>query len=145
MSKFENVLNLPVDDLVERRKVLEEELKKTVVETVFTKLKNELETPLKEAGVGNLTSISWEYYPESDDEGGSIYYPNYIQVFVDGEALENIDNEDDEQERIFIKHKPSWSKSIYEESIEEFIMGVLCDYRSDLYDYDIEEITFEEE
>ena len=145
MSKFENVLNLPVDDLVERRKVLEEELKKTVVETVFTKLKNELETPLKEAGVGNLTSISWEYYPESDDEGGSVYYPNYIQVFVDGEALENIDNEDDEQERIFIKHKPSWGKSVYEESIEEFITGVLCDYRSDLYDYDIEEITFEEE
>lgn len=145
MDNFKSSINLSITDLKARRSTLEEELKKTVVKIVIDEIKEGLEKPLMDAGVGKLTKISWEFHPESDDEGGTDYYPNCIQVFTEDGEMEDIHGEDTEdgEEPIIIKRKSSWSDTVYEYSVGELVSDLINENSDDLYNHDIEEITFQ--
>jgi len=122
-----------IKQLNERREVLEKELKDIVTEIVLYNLKNELQKPLSDAGI-EVTSIEWDFYPESDDEGGSIYYPSGLEI-------NTVDNKDLEGVTI----KEVYYGDEYDTDVDEFIREKLSYYSSDLYDYDIYEIVFKEE
>lgn len=121
-----------IEQLKIMRTELESQTKKVVTEIVMHELKEALEEPLKEAGI-EVTSISWDFYPESDDEGGANYYPEGVEIFTVG----GID-----LEGIIIKEKSKYSDTVYETDVEEWIREQLSNYSSDLYDYDIYEIVF---
>lgn len=139
MNKFEKTIELPVDDLKQRRELLEDELKKTIVELVTTDLKSKLSTEFDKLDLGKLTSASWEFHGEYDDEGGTAYYPSYIQL---SNEEGSIDYEDEPYNEIVIKQKSKYSDYVYEYDIAEFLSDVLHEYSSELYDYGIEEILF---
>ncbi|PLR99527.1 hypothetical protein [Bacillus sp. T33-2] len=136
MSKFESTLILPVEDLQERRRILEKELREVVVATVFTGLKNDLQELFITYNVKEVPSgVSWEFHGEYDDEGGTDYYPNYIRVFDEnGDSIE--------LEEYKTKKKSKYSDNVYEYSLDEEIHEAVCNYREDLYEHDIEEIIF---
>lgn len=127
MSELTNIEQLKI-----KRKELENEAKKVVTEIVMYELKEALETPLKEAGI-EVTSIAWDFYPESDDEGGSVYYPEGVEIFTVGGV---------DLDEIVVKEKSKYNEIIYETSVEDYVREKLCDCSSDLYDYDIYEIVF---
>lgn len=132
MRKFESSIELPVDDLQKRREKLEEALKETVTEMVTKDIKDAISTSLENANI-KITDISWDFYPESDDEGGSVYYPEGLLISTE----EDIDPDD-----FIIKVKSKYSDAVYEEALRDVVMEILCDNSSDLYDFDIYEIEF---
>ncbi|ALS22122.1 hypothetical protein [Paenibacillus naphthalenovorans] len=128
----EITLILPVE-LSERRKVLEKELAKVVTELCFTGLRDEINKVFEEYNIEpKPTKIKWDFCGEYDDEGGTTYYPNNIAVYTNGEKVE-IDN-------YTINKKSKWSDSYYDYELGEELHEVICDYRHDLYEHDIEEI-----
>ena len=136
MSNFEETLILPIEDLSERRAILRKELSKTVVELVTRSIRDSIENAFANADLPKkLTRVTWEFHGEYDDEGGTAYYPSYIQIYnEDGEIDES------ELEGIIIKEKSSHSDYIFEYSADEYISDLLHEYSSELYEYDIEEI-----
>lgn len=125
-----------IERLNERRKTLESGLKEVVSQIVEIEIKESIQEPLKTAGI-KVVKIAWEFYPESDDEGGTNYYPEHVQVF-------NVDGGIDEDDLDGIMIKDVRSYGTYDTEVLEFIHDILCNHSSDLYDCDIEEIIFEE-
>lgn len=119
-----------IESLKMMREELEKQTKEVVTEIVLHELKEVLEAPLKEAGI-EVTKITWDFYPESDDEGGSNYYP-------EGVVISTVDDVD--LDGIIITEVLSYGT--YDREVEDFVREKLCDYSSDLYDYDIYEIVF---
>ncbi|GEM_PF-4564153 len=139
MSKFKETLTLPVEDLKERRKALEEELEKVVVESITSELRETIQKAFTQHGIGKLDKITWEFQGEYDDEGGTDYWPSYIQIFSkNGEIEEG----SEEIENIVIKEKSTYSDYVFTYDIFEYVSDKLHGYSSDLYEYDIEELVF---
>lgn len=133
MKEFKKVLEIPVDDLKARRKVLEEELAETVTTLLFTDVKEKVNKTLEEFGVKG-SEISWEFHPESDDEGGTDWWISYIQVKDEDGELLDIDD-------ISIDKKSRYSDNTYEHCLSDELSELMYDYKDDLYEYDIEEIS----
>lgn len=133
MTKFDKTIELPVNDLKQRREMLEKELKKTVVKMVTMDIKKEIRDSFKDKGV-TIKDVSWDFYPESDDEGGAYYY-------TEGLSITTVEDFDADEFKLEIEHYGT----IYEESVQEIIRDILNESSSDLYEYDIYEIDFEEE
>lgn len=128
-----NTLNLPID-LSERRSLLQKELSKVVQEQIETSMKNDIRELFNQYGInGKTVDIDWEFHPESDDEGGTIWFPSYINVSVDGKTIDT--------EEYTTKRKSNWSDDIYEYYLGEDISEMIHDWREDLYDNGIDEIT----
>jgi hypothetical protein len=128
----EKTLVLPVD-LKERRELLENELRNTISEQISLDLTNDVNGLFEQYGIkGDLATISWEFHPESDDEGGTDWYPSYITLSVDGEEIEM-------KEKVANK-KSSWSDSYYDYSLDEEIHELICEWRDDLHRYDVESL-----
>lgn len=146
MTKFKEVLELPVEDLKARREILEEELSLVVSELASIKITEEvlsqLKTELNDLPFTQL-NLEWDFYPESDDEGGSVYYPSDLNIETDvhNEVLEKfgVDDIDD----FPIKMKSNYGEQIYDYTLRDVLMEVLCDYSSDLYDYNVHSITID--
>lgn len=131
MSKFEANLELPVEDLKERRRILEAELSKVVVEIVTTDIKSQLNEELAKSPV-KISRLSWDFYPESDDEGGSDWYVCDLSAY--DENGDYIETEEIEIEKISYDGKP------YMYNLRDVLSDFMSDYSSDLYDEDITEI-----
>jgi hypothetical protein len=128
----EKTLVLPVD-LKERRELLENELRNTISEQISLDLTNDVNGLFKQYGItGDLVTISWEFHPESDDEGGTDWYPSYITLSVDGEEIE--------MKKKVINKKSTWSDSYYDYSLDEEINELICDWRDDLHKHDVESL-----
>jgi hypothetical protein len=130
MSKFEPTLNLSTTDLRERRRQLQTELNKTITEIVTAGLRQSVNELFEKAGVTSAVSINWDFYPESDDEGGSVWYVESLSVNFDGE---DIDLED-----YTVRHE-SWRKdgTFYEVSVEDELRDIMSEFSGDLYSQDI--------
>ncbi|MCL1696359.1 hypothetical protein [Lysinibacillus sp. BPa_S21] len=143
MTKFKEVLELPVDDLKARREILEEELSLVVSELASVKITEEvlsqLKTELNDLPFTQL-DLEWDFYPESDDEGGSVYYPSDLNIKHNGK-LEGYGVDDIEDFPVKVKSK--YSESIYDYTLRDVLMEVLCDYSSDLYDYNVYSISID--
>lgn len=127
-------MNIVIKGLNARRRTLESALKEVVSQIVEIEIKESIQEPLKKAGI-EVVRISWEFYPESDDEGGSNYYPEGIEIFnVDGVL------DEDDLDGITIHEVRSYGE--YDTEILEYVHEKIMDYSSDLYDYDINEILF---
>lgn len=133
MTEFKEVLNLPVDDLAERKRILKEELKKVVIELTFKNLKEELKDKFDMFGIKRVT---WEFHGEYDDEGGTDWIVSCFN-FYDTNG-ENIDGHECKY-----KEKSKYSDSVYEHDLLDLAYDVISDYNNDLYEYDIEELTLE--
>jgi len=128
MTKFEPVINLSVENLRERRSQLEKELNKVVVELVTVELKDSISKDFSVVGL-DVARISWDFHPESDDEGGSDWWVTDVTA---------VDSSGDEVniEDIVVEH------SRWNENLRDLITETLSDYREDLYDQYITEINF---
>lgn len=146
MTKFKEVLELPVEDLKARREILEEELSLVVSKLASVKITKEVLSQLK-TGLNDLPftqlNLEWDFYPESDDEGGSVYYPSDLNIETDihNEALEKFGV--DEIDDFPIKVKSNYSEQIYDYNLRDVLMEILCDYSSDLYEYNVHSITID--
>jgi hypothetical protein len=128
----EKTLVLPVY-LKERREMLENELRNTISEQISLDLTNDVNGLFKQYGItGDLATISWEFHPESDDEGGTDWYPSYITLSVDGEEIN--------MEKKVLNKKSKWSDSHYNYSLDEEINELICDWRDDLHKHDVESL-----
>ena len=128
----EKTLVLPVD-LKERRMVLEEELKNTVSEQIAITLTDKANGLFEQYGIkGETAKITWEFHPESDDEGGTDWWASYVQLFVDGERIET-------EEKI-VNRKSSYSDRYYDCALSDELSELINDHSSDLYQYDIESL-----
>lgn len=127
-------LELP-EDLKERRKVLETELSKVVVELCFTDLKKDMNELFEEYKVEpKPTDVTWSFHGEYDDEGGTTYYPNNVTIYADGEEID--------MSKYKINKKSKWSDTFYDYELNEELHELICEYREDLYEHDIEDIDF---
>lgn len=135
MTKFEPVLNLSVDNLKERREQLETELSKVVNEQVTTGLKEYVNDILAKANITNATSLTWEFYPESDDEGGTDWHVNDLY-------LRTNDDEDIDMDEIEFEVESTYRKGeLYTVSLRDELYDMMYGFRDDLYEQGIEEIT----
>lgn len=135
-EKFEPTLELATDDLATRREQLQAELKKTVIELVTTGVKEMLKDELVKFGVdpSKVESVSWDFYYESDDEGGTNPYLESLNInMVDGE-------EELDMDELTTEKKYSWSGNTYEANLREELYELFHDFSDDLHRYDIYEI-----
>lgn len=135
MSKkvFEGFLSLPTENLQKRREILEKELKSVIVEMTFTGLKKDLKEFLNKLDIKNQTvEVSWDFYGEYDDEGGTTYYAESACVKLENGKYVYIsdfeDIVDDEGHEIYVN---------------DWYYDMMSDYRHELYKYYITEITVE--
>lgn len=131
---FLPTLHLPTDNLQERREILEAELKKVIENLLFDGIKKDVNELLAEAGVQNAVEISWEFHPESDDEGGTSWYFEYISIETKDGFLDLDDYE--------IK-KESWKKdgTFFDVCLRDELSDVMYDYRDDLFKYHFDSVS----
>lgn len=127
MSKYESTLNLPVDDLRERRSILETELSRVITDLVTKDLRDSIISNTE--GI-TISRITWDFYPESDDEGGTNWHTNDICVY----------GEDEEIDMDEITITQTYSSGTYDVELRDIIYDVLAEYRDDLYEQYITEI-----
>lgn len=134
MSNFEETIILSTTDLRERRRQLQAELNKTVTELVTASLRQSVKELFALAGITNATGLNWDFYPESDDEGGSVWYVDYVNASFEGEEVD--------LEEVTVQRE-SWRKdgTFYEYSVYDELRDIMSEFSSDLYDQDITEIT----
>lgn len=119
---------LKIPDLYERRDSLEKELKEVVVEICLIDIEKDITNLIKEHELGiEVEDISWEFYPENNDEGGAYY-------FVEGLHINLTNNE--EADEVIIQN--SWGS----ETLTEIIRETLNEYSEDLYEYGVHNIIF---
>lgn len=143
MIKFKEVLELPVEDLKARRELLEEELSLVVSELASMRITDEVLSQLS-SGLNlpfTQLNLEWDFYPESDDEGGTDYYPSDLNIETDIHNGDLEKFEVDDIDDFPIKVKSKYSEDIYEYTLREILMEVLCDFSSDLYDYNVHSIS----
>lgn len=129
-------LTLP-HSLSERREVLEKELRKTVAAIVEEGLQKEVKESLTEAGFTEGTAtLSWDFYGQYDDEGGTDMVPDHAYLTVNGESV-------DTDEITFIHHYTNYKgePDSYETNLYDDLNEVLSSYGGDLYDTDTDEVT----
>lgn len=128
-------LELPVN-LQERRSILEKELSNVVQNIVHKSLAISIKELCKEFKItGSLAVLEWDFYPESDDEGGSIQYPTGIYFTVDGR---NVDMEEHLTTKIY-----NWSEEEYEQSLDEEVRELLHEWKYDLFDHSIFNVSID--
>lgn len=136
MNRFAAILELPVEDLRKRRALLQDELDKTISELVTRDLRKEINELFTKAQINNALSVHWEFYPESDDEGGTVWYTNDIYVKFDGEEIDLYKTTYKEE---------SWRKGTYYNTlVGDSLSEILSEYSDDLYSQLIEEIDLKE-
>ncbi len=135
MTKFESVLHLPVDDLSERRKILSEELNKVIVEQITNDIRAAITKALESLEDGVEIAVDrfdWEFHPESDDEGGTDWWVNYVTAYNGDEVVDLYEYE------VEVLH---WNgRDTYMESLEDVIREILTDNKEDLFDQNVTEI-----
>jgi cation transport regulator ChaB len=115
------------------RMMLEQELSNVIKQQVTEALTEDIEKARVEAGIEEkITKVTWEFHPESDDEGGTDWWIYYVNIHGENGVID--------AEEINYTKKSSWSDRMYEASLQEEIREVLGDWRDDLYTYGIEEI-----
>lgn len=135
MSEEIEIEALSIPTLLERRYTLEKELGKVVERIVTISIIEDVNGLLQEENLKKkelkIKSISWDFYPESDDEGGSVYYPEGVTVELESgeEANEIIVDEQ--------KYRG--------ESLTDMIHEFIIEYSEDLYECDIYNLDFEKE
>lgn len=128
----ENVLNLPAD-LKERREVLENELKETVTKLISSQLNSSLRELFLEYGLsGEEAILTWEFHPESDDEGGTDWHPSYFNLDVDGESVE--------MGELTVNKKSKWSDTFYDYTLDEEMHEFIYDWKEDLYNNGVKKL-----
>lgn len=125
MEQFTDVLALPVDDLAERRRVLEEELSKTVLVLTKKDLTSDLSTLFKKFGLIGTFTLSWDFGSESDDEGGSFVTIGYF----------NLSDENEEDIELYEVESPDG------DSLDDELYDIMSEYADDLDAHDIESMT----
>jgi len=115
-------------------KELKAELKKTMSEMISLKMGSVIKGLLAQYEVeGEVANIQWDFYPESDDEGGTIWYPEGIELEVDGNYIEMSD--------LVVERKSKWSDSVYEHDLAEDMNELLNDISNTFYEADVTSLT----
>lgn len=120
-----NTLELPIE-LSARKEALEAEMKKVDLAILDAELVPRVSAFLKKEGVEGVSSVTWEFYPESDDEGGTDWFIGGIALLNANKDLAEWDDEEEE-----------------EESVTDKLYYVLSDYSDVLNKYDIEELKIQ--
>jgi hypothetical protein len=136
MTNFAETLTLSTTNLRERRSQLESELNKVVVEIVVTEVKESISKAISEEFAEqkpDIARLSWDFYPESDDEGGSDWWVTDVSAYdSEGEYVELGD---------FSYEQLSWNKEYtYQVGLDEAVREILSDFRDDLYSQYITEL-----
>ncbi|AJD93247.1 hypothetical protein JMA_39290 (plasmid) [Jeotgalibacillus malaysiensis] len=125
MKKFKGTLALPVEDLAERRRVLEKELSKTVLVLTKKDLTSDLLTLFEKFGLTGTFTLSWDFGSESDDEGGSYVKVHYL----------TLSDENEEDIKLYEVKSPDSG------SLDDELYDMMNEYAEDLDAHDIESIT----
>ncbi|WP_442637877.1 hypothetical protein [Rossellomorea marisflavi] len=129
----ETQLTLP-EDLGQRRQVLEEELDKTITILTTNSLTKSLVELFRKFGLEGQFSVSWDFYPESDDEGGS--YMSISDV-----SVESSTDSDFSADEVTAELSYSWGNGTYTAQLDDEIRDVLSGFESDIYKSDMDDIT----
>lgn len=117
-NKLKATLELSTTDLHARRKALREEIKETTIALINTEVKRILQEIFDEEGIEKVSSVSFDTYPESDDEGGSYQRIEYIRA-------RTVEDEDIDLD---------------EHGLYDAIYDTLSDYSEEIYEYGIWEV-----
>lgn len=113
---------------------LKAELKKTMSEMISLKMGSTVRELLDQYEIkGEVAHISWDFYPESDDEGGTVWYPEGIELEIDGTSIEMSDHE--------IERKSKYSDMVYAYDLSEDMNELLNDISNTLYEADVTSLT----
>lgn len=124
-----DIAPLKIPSLSERRQNLQKELAQVVTEICLTDIEREVVNVIEEYKLKiEVEDMSWEFYPESDDEGGAYY-------FVEGLNISIADGQDADEVTLITE----WG---IEASLTEYIREILNEYSDDLYQYDVSSIVF---
>lgn len=129
----ETQLTLP-EDLGQRRQVLEAELDKTITTLTTNSLTKDLVELFQKFGLEGQYSVSWDFYPESDDEGGS--YMSIGDVSVESSTDSDFSADEATAELPY-----SWSGGTYTAQLDDEVRDVLSGFESDIYKSDLDDIT----
>lgn len=115
-------------------KELKAELKKTMTELISLKLGGTVAELLSQYGfVSGTAHISWDFYPEGDDEGGTDYWPEGISLEIDGIDIG--------MEGYEVERKSKYSDTIYDYCLSDDMQELICDLSGTLYEADVTSLT----
>lgn len=136
MANVEN-LESHVSELQAKVDELKSEMSAAISEIVSIKSQSIVKAILDQFGiVGKEAKLTWEFYPESDDQGGTVWYPEDLQLFVDGENID-MDNH-------VVKRKSKYSDNFYEESLDEVIReDFIYDLKEELHSQGVEQLVID--
>lgn len=134
---MQNVKEMTIEELKLEETELKNRLKEVVSESVVRSIKVEIQKLIDfnpdVPELKNINKIDWEFHGEYDDEGGTQYYPSYVTIY---------DSNGEDFEGLIVKQKSSYSDTVYEYELKDVIHDCINEYSSELYEYDIDEITF---
>lgn len=117
-----------------RRNALENELHSVVVELTELRLKNGLTELFKNFGLDGTFTVSWDFYPESDDSGGT--YTSITDLVVSSE-----ENPEFDVEEVTAELKFSHSDGTYEAGLYDELYDFFSGFSSDIEETDSYEMT----
>jgi hypothetical protein len=110
------------------------ELKVKMSELISLKSQEVITAALAAYGItGKVAEIEWDFYPEGDDEGGTVYCPEGLSLTVDGEEIDMYDYE--------MKRKSKWSDYIGSYNLHEDINDFINDMSSEMHSAGVESLT----
>lgn len=134
MTTFKPVLELPTDNLGERRRLLEEDLRQTIEVQTTTSLKKDLIELFRKFELEGDFTVTWDFYPESDDEGGS--YMCICDV-----TIESATDSDFSADEIHAEIPYRWGSGSYEAQLDDEVREFLSEDSSDIYEINMESIS----
>lgn len=134
MDKFEKIETETTKNLELKIQELRTELKaeiRRVLEGALSPLITEL---LAQFGLaGEVAVITWDFEEDSDDEGGTVWYPYNIKVAIDGHQY-NMD------ELAPVKRHSKYNKeALYDYYLDEDLNDVINSFKGQLIDLGINE------
>ena len=115
-------------------KEIKEELTSKIAELVSLKSQEVVSTLLSSYGItGKVAELEWEFYPEGDDEGGTVYYPEGLSLTVDGEDIDMYDYE--------MQRKSKYSDYVGTYNLHEDINDFINDLSGQLQEAGVEDLT----
>lgn len=134
MSNVEN-LESHVAELQAKVDELKSEMSAAISEIVSIKSQSIVKAILDQFNIkGKEAKLTWEFYPESDDEGGTVWYPEYLKLFVDGEKID--------MDEHYVKRKSKYSDNYYEDSLDEVIReDFIYDLKEELHSQGVEQLV----
>lgn len=129
----QETLALPTN-LEERRTLLEAELQKVAYALIARDLVPCIKELFTKANVPPIERLSWEFYPESDDEGGTKMYITSLCAYDKEEKAVHIDDYS------FQKEFYGNDGTTYTSYVGDELIDILYDFRSDLEEYEIDEL-----